>query len=156
MKSEKIESLLTSFLWLSLILMIATLIVGSIVFICEAIGGKTTLNFLLKKIYIAIVLLGYSLAIYILLRLADNFKENPFIQANVKRFNIIGYIFFIEAIIEAAYSSIFNPDHGLVQILGLNITIGLVTLVIISLTFFLIADVFDRAIKIKEYNDLTI
>ncbi|WPC39973.1 DUF2975 domain-containing protein [Clostridium sp. JS66] len=156
MKSEKIKSLLTSFLWLSLILMIATLIIGSIVFICEAISGKTTLNFLLKKIYIAIVLLGYSLAIYILLRLADNFKENPFIQANVKRFNIIGYIFFIEAVIEATYSSVFNPDHGLVQILGLNITIALVTLVIISLTFFLIADVFDKAIKIKEYNDLTI
>lgn len=156
MKSEKIKSLLTSFLWLSLILMIISLIVGSIVFICGIIGGKTTLNFLLRKIYIAIVLSGYSLAIYLLLRLADNFKENPFIQSNVKYFNIIGYIFFIEAIIEAAYSSIFNSDHGLVQILGLNITIGLVTLVIISLTFFLIADVFNKAIKIKEYNDLTI
>lgn len=156
MKSEKIKSLLTSFLWLSLILMIATLVVGSIVFICGIIDGKATLNFLLKKMYIATVLLGYSIAIWLLLRLSDNFKENPFIQTNVKRFNIIGYIFFIEAIIEAAYSSIFNPDHGLVQILGLNITIGLVTLIIISLTFFLIADVFDKAIKIKEYNDLTI
>ncbi|AKA67749.1 DUF2975 domain-containing protein [Clostridium scatologenes] len=156
MKSEKIKSLLTSFLWLSLILMIATLVVGSIVSICEIIGGKATLNFLLKKVYIAVVLLGYSFAIYILLRLADNFKENPFIQSNVKHFNTIGYIFFIEAIIEVAYSSIFNPDHGLIQILGLNITIGLVTLVIISLTFFLIADIFGKAIKIKEYNDLTI
>ncbi len=156
MKNEKIKSLLTSFLWLSLIIMVAFLIVGSIFFIVEIIGGKVTLNLLLKKIYIASVLLGYSIAMYFLLGLSDSFKKNPFIETNVKRFNNIGWIFFIEAVIEATSSSIVNPNEGITQILGLNITIGLVTLVLISLTFFLIAGAFDEAIKIKKDNDLTI
>lgn len=156
MKNEKIKSLLTSFLWFSLIIMVVALIVGSIIFIVEVIGGKVTLEFLFKKLYIASVLLGYSIVIYFLLGLSDSFRENPFTKTNVKRFNDIGCIFFIEAVIEVVYSSIFNPNEGIAQIFGLNITIGLVALVIISLTFFLVADTFNEAIKIKEDNDLTI
>ena len=68
----------------------------------------------------------------------------------------MGLIFFIEAVVQAIYSSIFTPNEGLAQILGLNITIELVTLAIFSITFFLIADVFEKAVKIKEDNDLTI
>lgn len=156
MKNKKIKSLLISFLWLALIIMVAALIIGSIIFVVEVIGGKVTLKFLLKKIYIAIVLLGYSIVMYVLLGIASSLKESPFVKSNIKRFNSMGYIFFIEAVVEAAYSSIFTPDEGIAQIFGLNITIVLVTLTIISLTFFLIADVFDKAIKIKEDNDLTI
>ena len=40
------------------------------------------------------------------------------------------------AVIEAIYSSMFKLDEGIAQIFGLNITIALITLVIISLTFF--------------------
>ncbi|MBS4536674.1 hypothetical protein GOQ29_13705 [Clostridium sp. D2Q-14] len=100
------------------------------------IGSKITLKFLFTKIFIAIVLLGYSIAMYVLLGLADTLKESPFIKTNIKRFNCLGYIFFIEAIVEATYSSIFRPNEGIAQIFGLNITINLVTLAIISLTFF--------------------
>lgn len=156
MKNEKIKSLLISFLWISLIIMVVVFIGDSFLFIFDAINGKVTLSILFKKIFVAIVLLGYAALMYILLGIANSFKESAFIRANVKRFNYIGYIFFIEALVQAIYSSIVTPGHDLFEILGINVTIEVVSLAIISLTFFFIADVFDKAIKIKEVNDLTI
>ncbi|WP_027702435.1 DUF2975 domain-containing protein [Metaclostridioides mangenotii] len=157
MRIEKIKSLLVSFLWLSLIIMVIALIVGSIIFVIDLICGKITLKIFFDRFFIAIVLLGYSIIMYVLLRISKTLKESsPFIRANIKRFNGMGLIFFIEAVVQAIYSSIFTPNEGIAQILGLNITIELVTLAIFSITFFLIADVFDKAVKIKEDNDLTI
>ncbi|KPI51917.1 membrane protein [Clostridioides difficile] len=99
----------------------------------------------------------YFIVILFLIFIINSTKYSPFILENVKRFKIMGYCLLVNTIIECinGYSLntnniiIFGSDNG-----------GISPLMIISFIFalmcFVIAETFDKAIKIKEDNDLTI
>jgi amino acid transporter len=152
----KFESLLTSFLWISFIIIAFALVIGGFLFIFDLINGKVTLTIFVERSFDSVLLIGYALVMHNLLKISNSLSKTPFIRENVKYFKKIGYIFFILAIVDAFYSSIYFPNEGIGEILGLNITIMLISLAILSLTFLVIADVFEKAIMIKEDNDLTI
>ncbi|MBY2479074.1 DUF2975 domain-containing protein [Clostridioides difficile] len=99
----------------------------------------------------------YFIVILFLIFIINSTKYSPFIFENVKRFKIMGCCLLVNTIIECiiGYGSNATP----IMIFGDN-NGGISPLMIISFIFalmcFVIAETFDKAIKIKEDNDLTI
>lgn len=136
------------------IMLLLSIIMG-IPYIIENIGNMTNIaevvgSFIVGSIYFRMITL--------LLDIVSSSKINIFIKANVKRFRQIGYLLFLNLIINYV-SMLFNGVTGM-RFLdvapGVFITSGMTVYFIVGLLCFVIADAFDQAIKIKEDNDLTI
>ncbi|MDY6603375.1 DUF2975 domain-containing protein, partial [Clostridioides difficile] len=92
-----------------------------------------------------------------LIFIINSTKYSPFVLENVKRFKVMGCCLLINTIIECVIG--YNSNTSLIMIFGDN-SGGISPLMVISFIFalmcFVIAETFDKAIKIKEDNDLTI
>jgi len=89
-----------------------------------------------------------------LIKIIFNIDKDPFVIDNVRRLKIIGYLLLANAVIRLA-----EPIHGSMQFLSIGnygLTPEKLVYFIIASVCFVISDVFDKAIKIKDENDLTI
>jgi len=105
-----------------------------------------------------IIGISFFMIIILLLRIVSSSKVSIFINKNVKRFKVIGYILFVNLVIEYI-SMICNGLTGMRLIdlaPGIFITPGMAIYFVSALVCFVIADAFHEAIKIKEDNELTI
>ncbi len=101
-----------------------------------------------------IYLIGCFLIVYNLIKIIFNIDKDPFVIDNVRRLKIIGYLLLANAVIRLA-----EPIHGSMQFLSIGnygLTPEKLVYFIIASVCFVISDVFDKAIKIKDENDLTI
>lgn len=99
----------------------------------------------------------YFIVILLLVFIINSTKYSPFILENVKRFKIMGYCLLINTIIECINGYSLNTSN--IRVFGTD-SGGISPLMVISFIFalmcFVIAETFNKAIKIKEDNDLTI
>lgn len=155
MKTKNILSASLIILFFLFGIMLLLCIVMGIPYIVNNIGNMTNIvngvgGFILGSIYFIMIIL--------LLEIVSSSKVNIFVKANVKRFRQIGYLFFLNLIIDYVFM-LFNGVTGM-RFLdvapGVFITSGMTVYFILGLLCFVIADAFHQAIKIKEDNDLTI
>lgn len=111
-----------------------------------------------------IYMVNFGLACVCLSFILGSVKTSPFILKNVKRFRIMGFCLFVNSIYDIVtnfwslgeYSIvIFGIGEGSLDPVG-GITGTMLFSVIISLFCFVLAEVFSKATKIKEENDLTV
>lgn len=99
----------------------------------------------------------YFVVILFLIFIINSTKYSPFILENVKRFKMMGCCLLVNTIIECVVG--YKSNTSLIMIFGDN-SGGISPLMVISFIFalmcFVIAEMFDKAIKIKKDNDLTI
>lgn len=113
------------------------------------------LNILLNALY----LINYFITIKKLLSIIKTVETTPFVFDNVKRFKVMGYCLCINSIFEFIIGYKGSQNIGNIQILATNsgaITPAMMVCFISALMCFVIAEVFNKAISIKQENDLTI
>lgn len=102
--------------------------------------------------------IGYLVVIIMLIQIIDSTNNSPFIYKNVKRFRVMGVFLTINAVYECirgyadnkfAGIQIFSTGNGAISPLMM---IGLIS----ALMCFVMAEVFKKAVEIKNDNDLTI
>ncbi|MBC6695981.1 DUF2975 domain-containing protein [Terrisporobacter mayombei] len=146
-------SLIILFFLLGLILLIA--VIMGVPYIVNNIGNVTNIVSGVGMFVLGVI---YFIMIILLLEIVSSSKINIFIDANVKRFRQIGYLLFLNLIMDYV-SMLFNGVTGIRFIdvaPGIFITPGMTIYFIAGLLCFVIADAFNQAIKIKNDNDLTI
>lgn len=126
-----------------------------IFFILTDFSFVKVINFFTNGIYN----INYCLIVICLIGIIDSTYGTPFIKENVSKFRIMGYCLLINSIFEAIIGYSSGTNRGFVQLIGSDhgaITPIMVALFITSLMCFVISEVFNKAIKIKNDNDLTI
>lgn len=105
-----------------------------------------------------VYLVNYLLVVKMLIGIIKSTWETPFIVKNVKRFKVMAWCLTINVAFEcfmgygaSKYASIQIFSNGKGALSPIMI-IGIIA----ALMCFVMAEVFDKAIKIKEDNDLTI
>ncbi|MCC0636387.1 MULTISPECIES: DUF2975 domain-containing protein [unclassified Clostridioides] len=149
------NNILSVFLYFILVI----LSVSGILFMCMI--PMFLHDFNLEKLFILVVRImyfsNYFIVILFLTFIINSNKYSPFILENVKRFKIMGYCLLINTIIECINGYSLNTSN--IRIFGTD-NGGISPLMVISFIFslmcFVIAETFNKAIKIKEDNDLTI
>lgn len=114
----------------------------------------SVLNVVAQLVY----LVNYLLVVKMLIGIIKSTWETPFIVKNVKRFKVMAWCLTINVAFEcfmgygaSKYASIQIFSNGKGALSPIMI-IGIIA----ALMCFVMAEVFDKAIKIKEDNDLTI
>ncbi len=114
----------------------------------------SVLNIVAQLVY----LVNYLLVVKMLIGIIKSTWETPFIVKNVKRFKVMAWCLTINVAFEcfmgygaSKYASIQIFSNGKGALSPIMI-IGIIA----ALMCFVMAEVFDKAIKIKEDNDLTI
>jgi len=112
-----------------------------------------------KKIALLIIgiiyLVGCFLIVFNLIKIIFNIDEDPFVRDNVRRLKIIGYLLLANAVFELV-QPLDHPSMRFIATDNYGLTPEKLIYFIIASVCFVIAEVFDKAIKIKEENDLTI
>ena len=154
--------------WLIKILLWVVMILGTVALAWSIYNSFHNQNPLLSTNYMMIFytlifiacLCVYSL-FYLIQRILSTFvAEIPFIWANVKRLKIISMIMLVISLVYIV-NIISNPDFGTLQIIsidpkGVHTDLQFVVFIFCSLAFYVIAKIFEQAVKTKEENDLTI
>ncbi|MGX9756742.1 DUF2975 domain-containing protein [Clostridioides difficile] len=149
------NNILSVFLYFILVI----LSVSGILFMCMIPMFLYDFNF--EKLFILVVRImyfsNYFIVILCLTFIISSTKYSPFILENVKRFKIMGYCLLINTIIECINGYSLNTSN--IRVFGTD-SGGISPLMVISFIFalmcFVIAETFNKAIRIKEDNDLTI
>lgn len=156
--SMKTKNILSTTLVIFMFLLGLILVMGVILgipYIVNNIGNITNIVLGVGMFILGVI---YFIMIALLLEIVSSSKINIFINTNVKRFRQIGYLLFLNLIMEYV-SMLFNGVTGIRFIdvaPGIFITPGMTIYFIAGLLCFVIADAFNQAIKIKNDNDLTI
>lgn len=96
--------------------------------------------------------ISYLMIIVSLIDIVNSSKVNIFISENVRRFKRIGYLLFASLILKYILA-ICNLLEGMTI---LDAVPNTEIYIIAALLCFVIADAFDKAIKIKEENEFTV
>ena len=156
--SMKTKNILSTTLVIFMFLLGLILVMGVILgipYIVNNIGNITNIVLGVGMFILGVI---YFIMIVLLLEIVSSSKINIFINTNVKRFRQIGYLLFLNLIMDYI-SMLFNEVTGMrfVDLApGIFITPGMTIYFIAGLLCFVIADAFNQAIKIKNDNDLTI
>lgn len=156
--SMKTKNILSTTLVIFMFLLGLILVMGVILGIPYIVNNIGNITNIVSGVGMFILGVIYFIMIVLLLEIVSSSKINIFINANVKRFRQIGYLLFLNLIMDYV-SMLFNGVMGMrfVDVApGIFITPGMTIYFIAGLLCFVIADAFDQAIKIKEDNDLTI
>lgn len=102
--------------------------------------------------------IGYLVVIIMLIQIINSTDNSPFIYKNVKRFRVMGVFLTINVVYECIRGYAGNKFSG-IQILSNGrgalsplMMVGLIS----ALMCFVMAEVFKKAVEIKNDNDLTI
>lgn len=124
-------------------------------------------NMSIKKfgelILLTIYTANYIIVVLNLTFIVNSTSYTPFISGNVKRFKIMGTCLLVNSVSECIIGFYSNSDAPLVlfgirdakNMIG-GLTGSMVFNIIFALMCFVLAEVIDKAIKIKNENDLTI
>ncbi|MGL5651791.1 MAG: DUF2975 domain-containing protein [Paraclostridium sp.] len=157
MNSKLVKRGLSLFLYLTLVFLSG----GSIYILFQKIPElMLTFDFShIVSLIMAIIYMGnYILVNIFLIGIIESTDYTPFVFANVKRFKKMGYCLFVNAIIECILGYSLNKNAS-IQFIGTEngaITRPMIICIVAALMFFVIGEVFDKAIKLKEDNDLTV
>ncbi|EGT3851535.1 DUF2975 domain-containing protein [Clostridioides difficile] len=159
MSNKLIKNLLSGILQILFFLLGLVIVAGgfkSFMYLC--FSGEATLQGTIYGILMFILGVSYFIIIKSLIEVLGSSEYSLFVKENVKRFRIIGYILFLNSLIE--FISTFGTTGKGMRFLdlgfGFYFTVPVFVYFITSLMSFVIADGFVKAIKIKEDNDLTI
>jgi hypothetical protein len=117
-----------------------------------------------KLMFYSLVFIGCAsvLAVFILVQmvLTSFVNATPFIMANVRRFRAIAVLLLVISVVYVV-NIVSNPDFGRLQIItidtkGVHTDMEFIIFIFFSLAFYVIAKVFEQAVKNKEEIDLTI
>lgn len=121
--------------------------------------GDLNFKVLIFGIFKAILGVSYLIITILLLSILNSSRGSVFINKNVYRFRNIGYILFIIFIVGYILTLAEGGPTGM-RIIdlfpGVFLTFPMAIDLVVALMCFVIADIFRKAIKIKEDNDLTI
>lgn len=143
------------FFLLALFLMTLTIPVGIIYSLINSTIKATGVFYMLVQF---VYYLNYLLVVKMMIGIIKSTWETPFIVKNVKRFKVIAWCLTINVAYECfmgygankyANIQIFSNGKGAISPI---MAIGIIA----ALMCFVMAEVFDKAIMIKEDNDLTI
>jgi hypothetical protein len=157
MNNNNSKSLLTVILYVSLtfllIFFVSLLIKGAYMILFEF--DLTT--FFTSAILPSIYFFNYFAVVWYLKKIVDSTYDSPFIVGNVLRLKKMGYFLLVNTVFEFFIGLQDMSEIKMVGIGGLkSVKPVLVMCLIATLICFVLADVFNKAIKIKEDNDLTI
>lgn len=156
--SMKTKNILSTTLVIFMFLLGLILVMGVILGIPYIVNNIGNITNIVSGVGMFILGVIYFIMIVLLLEIVSSSKINIFINTNVKRFRQIGYLLFLNLIMEYV-SMLFSGVTGIRFIdvaPGIFITPGMTIYFIAGLLCFVIADAFNQAIKIKNDNDLTI
>lgn len=157
MKNSFSKGILSFILFFALVLLSITILIGFGSLIPQIISEFSLIK-LFGVILNLIYLLNYAIVAKYLLNLIKTTETTPFIIENVKRFRIMGYCLIYNSIFECIMGYSGN-NVGNIQILATShgaITVPMIICFLSALMCFVMAEIFDKAIKIKTENDLTI
>ena len=158
MNKSFFKSVLFVLLHLMLAMLGIVLLMIPVVFISSLVSNFSflmLLNLFLNAMYIC----NYFIVIKKLLSIIKTTDTTPFTFNNVKNFKIMGYCLCINSIFEFIIGYKGSQYIGNIQILATDIgavTPTMIVCFISALMCFVIAEIFSKAIEIKEDNDLTI
>ncbi|WP_373598668.1 DUF2975 domain-containing protein [Paraclostridium bifermentans] len=116
---------------------------------------STVINLFTTTLYA----LNYYLVVKCLIGIINSTYDTPFVKENVSKFRTMGYCLLINSIFETIIGYSSGTNRGFIQLIGSDngaVTPIMVALFVTSLMCFVMSEVFDKAIKIKNDNDLTI
>lgn len=102
-----------------------------------------------------VYLAGCFLVVYNLIKIIFNIDKDPFVRDNVRRLKIIGYLLLANAVFELI-QPLDHPSMRFIATDNYGLTPEKLVYFIIASVCFVIAEVFNKAIKLKEENDLTV
>lgn len=136
-------------------IMLVLSIFGGIPYILESFGNA---NKLVSAISIFLVGVSYFIMFIILLKIVDSSGVNIFITKNTKRFRKLGYLLFLNLVLNYV-CMLCNGVTGM-RIIdlfpGIFITPQMAIYFILALLCFVIGDTINEATTIKNENDLTV
>lgn len=139
--------------FLNLILFIlGALLVGVVLSICPSHGIDAHL------LMLAAVSLVYFLIIYDLRKIVYSTDLTPFCAENIKRFKRIGYYMFFMAVFDGVIN-FKSPSYSGIEIFATqygSLKGSFLMYVILACIALVLAEIFEKAVEIKDENDLTI
>ncbi|GAA0864035.1 DUF2975 domain-containing protein [Paraclostridium tenue] len=112
-------------------------------------------NMMVNLMYISM----YLIVVLFLIKIIKSTLITPFVKENVKRFKIMGCCLLVNTVFEFIIGYNAAAISGGVTIIGSNsggITPPMMICLISALMCFVLGEVFDKAVKIKNESDLTI
>ena len=113
------------------------------------------LNTMVNLIYISM----YLIVVLFLIKIIKSTLITPFVKENVKRFKVMGCCLLVNTVFEFIIGYNIASISGGVTIIGSDsggITPPMMICLISALMCFVLGEVFDKAVKIKNESDLTI
>ncbi|XTR36911.1 DUF2975 domain-containing protein [Paraclostridium tenue] len=112
-------------------------------------------NMIVNLMYISM----YLIVVLFLIKIIKSTLITPFVKENVKRFKIMGCCLLVNTVFEFIIGYNIASISGGVTIIGSDsggITPTMIICLISALMCFVLGEVFDKAVKIKNESDLTI
>lgn len=155
LKNTNTKSILSTLLYITGIILFITL-VGEIVRHIYLIVCNFTFESVVNLITTSIYLYGYFTITRYLIAIVESTYSTPFIENNVNKLRKMGYYLIINTILEGISDFCKKGVSILIGTSNGSIKLSTVMGIILALMCFVIAEVFEKAIKMKEENDLTI
>lgn len=158
MNTKFIKIPLLVFLYIALAIFSLVMLVIPIISISMLISDFS-FSMLANVLFSLMYFFNYFMVIRKLVSILKSIDDTPFVIDNVKSFKIMGYCLGVNSIFECIMGYSGDQDTGNIQILATNsgaFTPVMIVCIVSALMCFVIAEVFNRAIRIKEDNDLTI
>lgn len=158
MSTNFLKVSLLSFLYLSLAVS-AIVTIGVFIMSISLLISDFNFSMMLYSSLGTGYIFNYFIIIRKLIAIIKTTYITPFVLDNVKSFKIIGCCLGINRIFEFITGYKGSKNTGIIHIFQTEagaITPTMIVCLISALMCFVIAEVFDKAIKIKEDNDLTI
>lgn len=114
----------------------------------DFLSVKTFINFVVGIIYFLII--------YNLRKIVYSINLTPFCSDNVKRFKIIGYCIFSLSIVDAIVNFKAHSGFEICSTKYGSLKGSFFLFLVLACMAFVLAEVFQKAIEIKEENDLTV
>lgn len=112
-------------------------------------------NMIVNLMYISM----YLIVVLFLIKIIKSTLITPFVKENVKRFKVMGCCLLVNTVFEFIIGYNTASISGGVTIIGSDsggITPPMMICLISALMCFVLGEVFDKAVKIKNESDLTI
>ncbi len=158
MNTKFIKIPLLVFLYIALAIFSLVMLIMPIMSMSMLISDFSVLM-LANVLFSVLYFFNYFMVIKKLVSILKSIDDTPFVMDNVKSFKIMGYCLWVNSIFECIMGYKWSQDTGNIQILATNsgaFKPVMVICIVSALMCFEMAEVFDKAIRIKEDNDLTI
>lgn len=157
MKARFSKDILNFILYFLLVILLLYTIGAPIALIVQSVHAPSIIS-LINMITNLIYTSMYLIVVICLIRIVGSTLASPFIQENVKRFRIMGYCLVINTVFECilGYNAALTSGVTVISTDNGGITPPMIICLLSALMCFVMGEIFDKAIKIKNESDLTI